>query len=162
MVYVNAIVIFSTLLITVESYNYAPPPFVHASIGQNRGGVYSRDSDIYMWRPLPTDECHVGARSLHFLWLFEVIIILCRTQIASVLSVATVFIGLWTLISRQRWGRGGSFNIRETKVQITWNRKYVQECYWMVHFSYLCIINTEDQGSWVCYTGFRSTTWLCN
>ena len=32
---------------TVESRNYTPP-FVHASIGQNRGGVYSWDSDIYM------------------------------------------------------------------------------------------------------------------
>ena len=69
------------------------PPFLHANITlgslagqpfhqrsetkhwakQWRGLIaYSRDRDSSDWRPLPTDECHVGARSRHFLWLFNV------------------------------------------------------------------------------------------
>ena len=34
-------------------------------------GAYAQDSDIYVWRPLVTDDCHVGVRSLHFLWQFN-------------------------------------------------------------------------------------------
>ena len=58
-------------------------------------------SGIADWRPLPTDECHVGARSLHFLWLFNR---WCKTrekkgkvrynmaQIASALAVVNCFL----------------------------------------------------------------------
>ena len=63
--------IISANLITIESRNYAPPPFVQASIGQIGEGAYLLDSDIYMWWPLSTEECHVGVRSLHLLWLFD-------------------------------------------------------------------------------------------
>ena len=55
----------------VESRPYAPPPppvGMLACIGE---GDYTRDRYISSWRPLPTVECHVGARSLYFLWLFD-------------------------------------------------------------------------------------------
>ena len=48
-----------------------PPPLCMLALGKTGEGAYSQDSDIYMWRPLPTDECHVGVRSLHFLSLFD-------------------------------------------------------------------------------------------
>ena len=41
------------------------------ALGKTGEGAYSQDSDIYTWRPLPTDKCHVGVRSLHFLWLID-------------------------------------------------------------------------------------------
>ena len=33
-------------------------------------GAYTQDHDNSAWRPLLTDECHVGVQSLQFLWLF--------------------------------------------------------------------------------------------
>jgi hypothetical protein len=58
------------MLHTVESYDYAPP-FCMLALGKSGEGAYTRDSDISAWRPLPTDECQMGAWSLHFLWLFD-------------------------------------------------------------------------------------------
>jgi hypothetical protein len=51
----------------------ATPPFLHASIGQKWGGAFMRDRDIFIHGIVrfPSDECHVGAQSLHFLWLFD-------------------------------------------------------------------------------------------
>ena len=53
--------------IIIESHNYAPLLCMLA-LGKTGEGAYRRDSDIYMQRPLPTGECHMGARSLQFLW----------------------------------------------------------------------------------------------
>ena len=54
----------------VESHNYVPLLCMLA-LGKTGEGAYSWDGDIYMRQPLPTDEHHVGARSLHFLCLFD-------------------------------------------------------------------------------------------
>ena len=51
---------------TVESRDYAPP-FCMLALGKSGEGAYTRDRDIFAWRPLPTDECHM-ARDL---WLFD-------------------------------------------------------------------------------------------
>ena len=32
--------------------------------------AYARDRDISMWRPLPTDDCHVDVRCSYFYWPF--------------------------------------------------------------------------------------------
>ncbi len=72
------------------------------ALGKSGEAAYTRDRDISVRRPLPTDKCHMGARSLHFLWLLEKnnkvrhnnIVM---TQMASLLAVAPVFVGLWTL-----------------------------------------------------------------
>ena len=100
-----------------------PPPLSNASMHKGGGvitgfystvGAYLRDSDIYMymWRPLLTDECHVDTWSLHFLWLFSGQnsdkASHNMTQIASVLSVAIVFIDLWTSKYLGREGGGSS------------------------------------------------------
>ena len=55
---------------TVVSRKYAPL-FCMPALSKTGEGAYARDHDISAWRPLPTDECHVGAQSLHFLWLFD-------------------------------------------------------------------------------------------
>ena len=49
--------------------NTSPPSFVYASFGQKQVGE-GGDPYIFVRRPLPTIECHMGARSLCFLWLF--------------------------------------------------------------------------------------------
>jgi hypothetical protein len=51
------------MYITVESRDYAPLSACKSGEG--------RDCDISAWRLLPTDECHMGAWSLHFLRLFD-------------------------------------------------------------------------------------------
>ena len=56
---------------TVESHNYAPPLLSMLALGKTGEWAYLQDSDIYVWQPLPIAEYHVGARSLHFLWLFD-------------------------------------------------------------------------------------------
>ena len=59
-------------------------------------------------------NCHVGTQSLHFLWWARHDKVRHNmTQIASVLAVATVFIGLWTPIST--FDREGGL-IGETKI----------------------------------------------
>ena len=109
---------------TVESRDYAPPPLCMLTLGKSGEGAYSRDRYISVLQPLPTIECHVGTRSLHFFWLFDgqnsmkndqVRHNNIMTQIASLLAVATVFIGLWTLISTfycQGGGEGGGLYAR--------------------------------------------------
>ena len=42
---------------TVESRDYAPPLCMLA-LGKSGEGVYTRDSNISVWRPLLTVECH--------------------------------------------------------------------------------------------------------
>ena len=62
----------AAFVITVESHNYAPPLLCMLALGNAREGAYYLwDSDMYMLRPLPTDKCQVGVRSLHFLRLFD-------------------------------------------------------------------------------------------
>ena len=34
-------------------------------------GAYEQDRDISVWRPLPTGDRHVDARSLYFYWEFD-------------------------------------------------------------------------------------------
>ena len=48
-----------------------PPPLCILASGKTGEEAYSRDSDIYMRQQLLTNECHMGTRSLHFLWLFD-------------------------------------------------------------------------------------------
>ena len=43
---------------------------IRASLSKPQG-AYSRDSNIYVRRPLLIDECHMGAQSVHFLQLFD-------------------------------------------------------------------------------------------
>ena len=52
--------------ITVESCEYAPL-FCMLASGKTGEGAYSRDRDISEWRPLPTDDRHVGARCTSYL-----------------------------------------------------------------------------------------------
>ena len=61
----------AAFVITVESHNYAPHLLCMLASGNAREGAYLWDSDMYMLRPLPTDKCNVGVRSLHFLRLFD-------------------------------------------------------------------------------------------
>ena len=61
-----------------------------------------RDHDISIWQPLPTNKCHVGG-------------LINTTQMTSVLAEATVYFGLWTLISTFYSRRGiiaGFYGIR--------------------------------------------------
>jgi hypothetical protein len=79
---------------TVESRDYAPPPLCMLALGKSGEGAYTRDPNISAWRPLPTVECHVGARSLAVWWAKLEKNDKVRhnmTQIASLLVVATVF-----------------------------------------------------------------------
>jgi hypothetical protein len=52
---------------TVKSRDYMPP-FCMLALGKSGEGAYTRDSDISVWRPLPTDKCHMGAQSLAVWW----------------------------------------------------------------------------------------------
>ena len=77
------------------------PPCMLAS-GKTGKGAYMWDCDISVWQPLPTNECNVGIRFLHFpgcLMEKNDKVSHNMTQIASVLAVAAVFIGLWTVIA---------------------------------------------------------------
>ena len=53
--------------------NTSPPPFLHASIRQNKigEGAYVQDHDSSVWRSLLTDNCHMDTRSLYFYWPFD-------------------------------------------------------------------------------------------
>ena len=42
------------------------PLFCMLALGKTGEGAYTRDSDISMWRPLPSADHHVGARCLQF------------------------------------------------------------------------------------------------
>ena len=44
-----------------ESCDYAPTPFVHASIGQKWEGAYTRDRYITVWQPLSIIKYHMRA-----------------------------------------------------------------------------------------------------
>ncbi len=46
-------------------------PFCTLALGKTEEKAYSRDCDISVRQQLPTNECHVGTQSLHFLWLFD-------------------------------------------------------------------------------------------
>ena len=83
------------------------PPFLHAGIGENRGGAYAQDHDISVWRPLPTDDHHVGTRCRGCLidktgekrrikpWHV--------TGIVSLLTIAMVITGLNIQMARCHW-----------------------------------------------------------
>jgi hypothetical protein len=97
-----------------------PPPFCMLALGKSGEEAYTRDRDISAWRPLPTDECHMGARSLHFLWLFDGQnsrkndkVRHIMTQMAGLLALATVFVG------HRREG-GGAYTRDETTCVGTW------------------------------------------
>ena len=48
------------------------PPACMLALGKTREGAYMRDRDISDWLPLLINKCHAGARSLYFIWLFDV------------------------------------------------------------------------------------------
>ena len=85
-------------------------PFVHASIGQNgRGlihGIVIFTCDDHYWPTNATSACDLCTFSGCLMGRLKKSDQVSHnmTQIASVLAVATVFVSLWTLISRQRTG----------------------------------------------------------
>ena len=82
-----------------------PPPLCMLALGKIGEAAYSQELFISARRPLLTIECHVGACMISVLSLAVWWGNLKKndkvrhnmTQIASLLAVATVFVGLWTL-----------------------------------------------------------------
>ena len=108
------------LNITVESRDYAPPPFVHARIGQKWGGGLYAGSSHFRVTTI-TDRRMPRGRAISVLSISLAVwwaklekndkVRHNMTQIASLLAVATVFIDLWTPF----YSQGGGL-IRETKL----------------------------------------------
>ena len=91
---------------TAESRDYIPPLCMLA-LGKSEAGLIRG----ILTFPLPTIEYHVGTQSLYFLWLFDgqysrkSKVRHTMAQIASLLVVATVFIGLCLhFMVREGWG----------------------------------------------------------
>ena len=56
---------------TVESHS-CTPLLCMLALGKTGEGTYAWDRlVIFMWWPLPTDQCQMRARFLHFLWQFD-------------------------------------------------------------------------------------------
>ena len=100
------------------------PLFLYASIRQNGRGTYARDHDISVWQPLPTDNPHMGERSMpaqsQAVWwikqekIDKVSLDMYMTQVVGVLTTSMVFTGL----SIQIVVRVGGELMRETKIPV--------------------------------------------
>ena len=99
-------------------YNPAitPLPLCMLGLGKSGEGAYTWDHYISVWQRLPIVKCHVGARSLYFLWLFGGQNSRKTTKQGIIwhkqlVAVATVFIGLSALLIVREGGL-----IRKTKL----------------------------------------------
>ena len=61
-----------TCIIASRNYASPPPPLCMLAMGKSKTGkgvtMYACDSDV---TPITDNECHMDARSLHFLWEFH-------------------------------------------------------------------------------------------
>ena len=99
---------------TVDSRNYAPPPLCTLALGNSGGGDLYAGSLHFCVMTITSRRMPCGRTISTFSGCLMGKTDKVRhniTQIAGLLAVATVFIGLWTLQS----GRGGGL-LRETKL----------------------------------------------